>query len=139
MSMEKALIVDDEKDLLSSLKTHFELEGIAVDTLDSPLEALERLKVEPYNVILTDIKMPGMDGVEFMRAAKRLNPLCNIMIITAYSNMNYVVECFSAGACDYFTKPFHDMEVLVGEVKRAIERVTRWRKAMGFERFQTGE
>ena len=84
-----------------------------------------------YNVVITDIKMPGMNGVELMKTLKNINPLCNIIMITGYSNMSYVVDCFSYGAVDYFMKPIEDLDVLVEATQQAIKRIERWRKGMG--------
>lgn len=132
---ERILIVDDEKDMLNSLKMHFSLEGIEADICDNPFDALKMVEDNGYNIVLTDIRMPGMDGVQLLKTIKEMNPLCNVIIITAYSNMTYLVECFAAGACDYFSKPINDMNILIDSVKCAIERVTRWRKGMGFHKF----
>ncbi len=132
---ERVLIVDDEKDLLNSLQTHFSLEGIESDISSDPREAIDMMAENLYNIVLTDIRMPGMDGIELLHAIKDINPLCNVIIITAYSNMNYIIDGFSAGACDYFSKPFNDIDVLVTAVKNSIERVSRWRKGMGFRKY----
>lgn len=135
-SRENVLIIDDETELLESLKRHFEIEGISVDTCSDPREVIAKLKEEHFNIILTDIKMPGMDGVELLRRIKEFNPLCIVIMMTAYSNMSYLLECFSAGASDYFAKPFHELDILVDEIKNSIEKVTRWKMGMGFKDFK---
>ncbi len=135
-SQESILIVDDEVQLLESLKRHFDLEGINADICSDPREVVQKLLNDHYNIIITDIKMPGMDGVELLRRIKDVNPMCVVIVMTAYSNMSYLLDCFSAGAADYFAKPFHDLDLLVDAVKCAIERVARWKKGMGFENFK---
>lgn len=134
--LETILLVDDEQDLLDSLKRHFEVEGLSVQTCSSAESALQLIQEKNFNIIMTDIKMPGMDGVELLRAIKDMNPLCNVMIMTAYSNMSYLLDCFSAGACDYFAKPFQDMDEVIKAVKTAISRVGRWKEGMGFGGFK---
>lgn len=136
ISNERILLVDDEIELLEGLKRHFEVEGLKVETCSSAESALKLVQEKNFNIIMTDIKMPGMDGVELLRAIKDMNPLCNVMIMTAYSNMSYLLDCFSAGACDYFAKPFQDMDEVIDALKTAIERVTRWKKGMGFGGFK---
>jgi DNA-binding NtrC family response regulator len=127
----KILILDDETIILQSLATLFGSEGIAVDTECLPLRAIERVAAEHYGVVLVDIIMPQMTGVEVIRAVKSIDPLCNIIVMTAYSSMRYVVECIEAGAGDYLTKPFVDAEILLHTVRDALARVERWRQSFG--------
>lgn len=126
------LIIDDEREILESLRRRFELESISVETCQSPTVALDLMFENNYNLIITDIKMPEMDGIVLLKRIKSRNPLCNIIIMTGYSNMDFVVESLSSGASDYFIKPFNDLDKLVEVVKQAIDRVERWKKNMGF-------
>ena len=133
--VERVLIVDDEQEMLDSLKRRFEIEDIEVEVAQNPLDALEIVKKDSINVVLTDIKMPDMDGVELLGRLKDMNPLCNVIIMTAYSNMSYLLDCFRAGASDYFAKPFGDVEIVVEAVKNALRRVSRLKKGLGFYDF----
>ncbi len=126
------LIVDDEEEILEGLRRRFELEDIQVETCNSSIKALELSKKHKYKIVITDIKMPEMNGIDFLKEIKQINPLCNVIMMTGYSNMTFVVECLSAGACDYFTKPFEDLDTLIDSVKHTIDRVRRWKKGMGF-------
>lgn len=128
---ESVLIIDDEMETLESLSRKFELEGLSVKTCRSPIEALDYMMRYRYNIVITDIKMPGMDGIILLNAIKSINPLCNILIMTDYSNMAYVVECLSSGAYDYFTKSFEDLDLVVEATLQAVERIERWKKGMG--------
>lgn len=128
----KLLIIDDEEEILESLRRRFELEGILVRTCQNPEEALNLMTQNHYNIVITDIKMPKMNGIELLNALKNVNPLCNIIMITGFSNMSFVVECLSSGACDYFTKPFDNLDILVEATQQAIKRVYRWKESMGF-------
>lgn len=129
----KVLIIDDEPEILSSLSRAFQLDNIPVQTCGNPIKALDLMMQNRYLIVLTDIKMPGMDGIELLQALKSINPLCNIIMMTEHSNMRYVVDCLSQGACDYFAKPFIDLNILVDAVKTAITRINRWKKGIGVE------
>ncbi len=125
------LIIDDEENILQTLGVMFKCDGIETVTETNPLRAIERFKKNNFDVVLTDIVMPEMRGVEVIRQVKEINPLCNVIIMTAFSTMTYVVECIEAGAVDYVTKPFVEMELLIGIVREARRRVERWRNSFG--------
>jgi DNA-binding NtrC family response regulator len=127
----KLLIVDDEPEILNMLRRNLELEGYTVTVTASPFDALEMMKKELFNLVITDVKMPGISGVELLQEVKRINPLANVIIMTGYSTMSNVVECLGSGAVDYFVKPFKDIEVLITALEQARGRVERWREAMG--------
>jgi len=126
----KILLVDDEVEILKMLKRHLEIEGYTVDTCTDPLQALERMNAELYKVVITDIRMPSMLGTELIPKLKAINPLVNVLIMTGYSNMSYVVECIAQGAVDYFTKPFTHMEILLESVAFTKRKLDRWEAAM---------
>jgi DNA-binding NtrC family response regulator len=127
------LIIDDEEVILHSLAIMFKNEGIEVDTESRPIKALERYRGNAYGIVLVDILMPEMRGEEVIRAVKSLNPLCNIIVMTAFSNMTHVVDCIEAGAVDYITKPFVDIGLLLDIVCAAIHRVERWQRSFGID------
>ena len=129
----KLLIIDDEEEILSMLRRNFELEGYDVTTCSSPFEAIDIMKRELFNLVLTDIKMPGKSGVELLKEIKDINPLVNVIMMTGYSTMANVVDCLGSGAVDYFAKPFQDLDVLIKAVDQARDRVNRWRSSMGIE------
>ena len=124
------LIVDDEEEILTMLKRYLEMEGYEVTTSPNPLEAVELMKKHLYNLVITDIRMPGMTGIELLKTLREINPLTNVYIITGYSNMSYVVECLARGAYDYFTKPFADMDGLLKSISEGKERIQRWKSAI---------
>ena len=126
----KLLIVDDEVELLKSLALHFELDGFEVTTTADPFEAVRLMRDELFNLVITDIRMPTMSGVDLLKELRRINPLANIFIITGYSNMSYVVECLAGGACDYFAKPLSDLDSFIRSVGDARRRIERWQAAM---------
>lgn len=125
------LIIDDEENILQTLGVLFKCEGIEVVTESNPLRAIELFKKNNFDVVLTDIVMPRMRGTEVIRHIKECNPLCNVVVMTAFSTMAYVVECIEAGAVDYVTKPFVGVDLLLGVVHEALRRVERWRNSFG--------
>ena len=129
----KLLIVDDEEEIVRMLRRSLELEGYEITTATSPLAAVDLMKKELFNLVLTDIKMPGMSGVELLKEIKRINPLANVIMMTGYSSMSHVVDCLGAGAMDYFVKPFNDLGVIIRALAEARGRVLRWRAAIGMK------
>ncbi|MCG6911201.1 MAG: response regulator [Deltaproteobacteria bacterium] len=102
----KILVVDDELIVRDSLKELLGEEGFAVQMAASGSEALEKLDVETYHLMLTDIKMPGMDGVELLGVAKEKCPDLTVIMMTAYATVETAVEAMKIGALDYLIKPF---------------------------------
>jgi len=125
------LIVDDEEEILNMLRRNLELEGYEVKTTTKPAEALNLMEKELFNLVLLDIKMPGMSGIELLQELKMINPLANIIMMTGYSSMANVVDCLGSGAMDYFVKPFNDLDLVLQALDQARSRVERWRTAMG--------
>lgn len=126
-------IIDDEEIILQTLAAVFKRRGIEAETEADPVEAVKRFEQGNYKVVLVDVLMPGMKGVEVIRRIKRLKPLTNVIVMTAFSNMAHVVECIEAGAVDYVTKPFTDFGLIVDVVSTTIERVCRWSRSFGVE------
>jgi len=108
----KILVVDDEKIVRDSTKEWLKEEGFSVETADSGQKALEMMDDRPFNMMLTDIKMPGMDGVELLAKAKEKNDDLCVIMMTAYAAVDSAVEAMKQGALDYLTKPF-DPDVLI--------------------------
>jgi CheY-like chemotaxis protein len=100
------LAVDDEKVVLDSFRRILVLEGCNIDTVETGPEALSLLRRNDYDFLFTDLKMPRMDGVEVVKAAKHLRPDVDVVVITAYGTIETAVEAMSYGACQYMQKPF---------------------------------
>ena len=116
----RILVVDDEMIVRDSLKEWLQEEGFSVDMAESGSEALKRLSEGPYHLMLTDIKMPGMDGVEVLQKAKEFCPDLCVVMMTAYATVETAVEAMKTGALDYLVKPF-DPEKLIPMVLRIYE------------------
>ncbi|MGC8915401.1 MAG: sigma-54-dependent transcriptional regulator [Thermoanaerobaculum sp.] len=117
----RLLVVDDEEHVRSSLAAWFREEGFEVFTAASGREALQVLTREGAEILLVDIKMPGMDGLELQRKARELAPDATVIIMTAYAAVDTAVQAMKEGAYDYIVKPF-DPEDLTRLVRKAAER-----------------
>ena len=121
MTKAKILVVDDEEIVLKSCRKILEGGGHEVTTALSGQEALDLLEKEPIDIVFTDIKMPGMDGMEVLEKIKGKYPDVLVIIITGYSTVQSAVQAMKLGAFDYIPKPFTPDEVLV-VVDKALEK-----------------
>ncbi len=119
----KVLVVDDEYDILNMLAGYLEDEGFEVNTASNGREAVERFQSDPVPVVVTDMRMPGMDGLAVMRRVKELDEDVEVIILTAYAALDNVIEAFqyNQGAFDYLTKPLEDIGQLVIAIGKAQE------------------
>ncbi len=108
----RILVVDDELVMRDSLKEWLDDEGFSVDMADSGAQALERLKQKDYHLMLTDIKMPGMDGVELLKRTKENWPQICVIMMTAYATVETAVDAMKIGALDYLMKPFDPAKMI---------------------------
>lgn len=118
----RILVVDDERDMLAASAEALEDVDAEVVAEHSSLKALELLKKGGFDLLLTDIKMPELDGVELMKAARREIPGIKIILVTAYPQVDTAVEALRQGAVDYVTKPFHP-DTLSQSVSRALREL----------------
>ena len=102
----RILVVDDELIVRESLKAWLEEEGFGVDTAASGQKALECITETAYQLMLTDIKMPGMDGVELLAKVREIRPELVVVMMTAYATVETAVDAMKIGALDYLVKPF---------------------------------
>jgi len=118
----KILVVDDEPDMVTTLQELLKRDGNHVDVAYNSQEALNSLEKQEYDLILTDLSMPGMNGVELLKQAKTLHPEAEIMIITGYGTVNSAVEAIQHGALNYLIKPVEPQEILqnVDRVKNRL-------------------
>jgi DNA-binding NtrC family response regulator len=112
---QRLLIVDDEPVLCDSLKRVFEREGYEVSAADTAEAALQLYNAAPHDLILCDIILPGMDGIEFLKTVRRSSPDQMVIIMTAYASIETAVGALRAGARDYILKP-----VIHEEIKRLV-------------------
>jgi two-component system, NtrC family, response regulator len=117
----RLLVVDDERGILVALKGLFGKEGYEVETAESGEEALAKVKAGPFHVIITDLSLQGMSGLDLMRSVQRLDPGCAVLMITAYGSQRIAVEAMKAGAEDYLPKPFDNDELRI-KVRNVMEK-----------------
>lgn len=124
------LVVDDESDILDMLAKHIELSGMACHKAHSAVEALDAHARNLYPVVLTDIMMPQMDGIELIKRIRAIHPTCIVYVMTGHSTLDRMVECIGAGASDYFTKPFGSVDDVVATLRQALARHARWTRVI---------
>ena len=118
----RVLVVDDEENMVHVLTKLLRGEGFEVEGAGTGEAALERLRAGPFELVLTDLKLPDTDGIEILKAARELHPETVVILITAYGTIGSAIEAMRAGAYDYVTKPFRAGEILQA-VEKALERV----------------
>lgn len=131
----KILIVDDEPGVRSLLKTMLGRKGYAAEAVSSGDEALLRLEGEHYDLVITDLRMPGLPGEELVALVKRQQPALPVVVISAFGGTKSVVEVVKRGAEDYLGKPFNqeDLELVVFkalEKSRLLEENARLRREL---------
>ena len=121
------LVVDDEQDMLLLLERIItEDTEHRVETTVDPLEALERLKTGLYDMVISDLKMPKMDGIRLLESIKALDSTLSVVVMTAFGTIETAVEATRKGASDFITKPFRRERILVTiENVMSFQSVTR--------------
>lgn len=117
----RILIVDDEERFRFTLAKLLKIRELDVTTLGSGPEALEALKQESYDVIVLDVRMPGMDGIETLAEIKKLNPNIEVIILTGHASVDAAVDIMKLGGYDYLLKPC-SVEELIEKIEAAFER-----------------
>lgn len=117
MSQYKIMVIDDEKIVGDMAKMSLQPEGYKVETFLNAAPALERLKEEKFDVVITDYKMKGIDGMEALRRIKELYPDTKVIMITAFANLDAAIEAMRSDVHDFFPKP-----IKIKELKASIER-----------------
>jgi signal transduction histidine kinase len=117
--VERILIVDDEPDIAQVIRLYLERAGLVVAWAEDGPRALRMLEAETYSVVLLDIKMPRMSGVEVLRQIRASGSDAAVIMMTGHGNENLAVECMKSGAIDYFPKPF-DLDDMLHRVERGV-------------------
>ncbi len=120
----KVWIVDDDKSIRWVLEKALSKEAVDISSFSDPMHVLERLKQDSPDVIISDVRMPGMDGISLLEKIKLHSPAVPVIIMTAYSDLDRAVSAFREGAFEYLPKPF-DVDEVVSLVKRAIHEKTQ--------------
>jgi DNA-binding NtrC family response regulator len=124
---ERVLVVDDEPNMLRLLKTILmDKTGYEVTTTNNPLEVSKLLQESHYDLVVTDLKMPLVDGIDLIGIVKNIDATMPIIVITAYGTIETAEEAIQKGAYDFITKPFRKETILI-TIKRALE----WKRMQG--------
>ena len=118
----RVLVVDDEPVLLRALEALLARKGHQVTALDSPIAATQKLAQEDFDVALLDVKMPDLSGLELLTAVKHRRPEIEVIMMTGHATVETALAAVKAGAYDYLTKPFEDVELVARVVAKAAER-----------------
>ncbi|CAG1006615.1 Transcriptional regulatory protein CusR [Methanosarcinales archaeon] len=116
--MKNILIIEDEKEIREGLVELLEDAGFLVDFAENGRQGVEKIGKKDYDVVVTDLIMPVVGGMEVLREIKRIKPHIHVILITAFATVDNAVEAMKAGASDYITKPFR-----IDEVQTKIRKV----------------
>lgn len=117
----RILIIDDEPQMAQLLSRPLSRAGLEVEAFEDPEQGLQRLREHPFDVLLTDLYMPGMDGIEVLRRARVIRPGCEVVVMTANATVATAREALKLGAIDYLTKPFSVTNELLPAVESILE------------------
>lgn len=117
----RVLIVDDELDFLETIVKRLKRRKIDTTGVSSGKEALELLRNQHFDVVILDVRMPGMDGIETLKEMKRTMPLMEVILLTGHASVESGMQGMQLGAFDYVMKPA-DIDDLIGKVRQAFER-----------------
>ena len=110
----KILVVDDEGPIREMIKKGLsQMGGLNAEVAQNGLEAIEKIEKDVFDLVLTDLKMPGMDGLELLKVIKGTRPEVMVILMTAYGSIETAVEAMRIGANDYITKPIDLNELLI--------------------------
>src|SRR6266576_6164486 len=121
--MANLLIVDDELSMRQFLTHLFQRDGHSIRVAENGRKAMAMLREQPADVIISDVKMPDMGGIDLLRAARELHPDIEVIVMTAFANEQTAHEAFLLGAFDFVHKPF-DNNLLKEKVSRALKQIS---------------
>ena len=107
----RLLVIDDEEDVREMLEFILSAEGFEVATVDGGLAAVELARARPFDLAITDMRMPGMNGIETLVALKQRDPSLEVLVVTGYASEQTAAECIRLGAYGYLRKPFEIAEL----------------------------
>ena len=117
MDRQCILVVDDEESTRTGLSKILDKQGYRVVTAKNGIDALEKLNQETCNLVITDMKMPEMDGIKLLKEIKQRDPQVGVIIVTAYGEVDSYLEAMNLGAFEYLNKP-----IKMDELKRVIDK-----------------
>jgi DNA-binding NtrC family response regulator len=121
MNESTVLLVDDEEDFVEVLAERLEARGLTVDTAGNGELALEKARKRPFDAILLDMAMPGMNGIDTLQGLLQINPDLQVILLTGRATLGQAVEAMKLGALDFLEKPA-DIETLVAKIAEAATK-----------------
>jgi len=122
----RLLIVDDNPSVLRTLAFFLHLAGYSVRTCTDSREALRLAESRQYHIVIADVTMPGLDGVELLRRIKAFGPFIQVIMISAFASVARCVECLELGANDFVQKPLGDLNTLREVIDNSVRKLERW-------------
>ena len=126
----RLLIVDDEADIRNMLSRHFRYHGYDVETAENGFIALEKLDQASYQVVVSDIMMPKMTGVQLLEAIRQQHPMVHVIMMTGHVTLENALACMQQGADTCIFKPIEDMAELQTAVEEAVNRLKHWQQKL---------
>jgi len=120
----RIMVVDDEEDFLETIVKRLRRRRVDVTGVESGLEALRKLEEEPFDVVILDVKMPGMDGIDVLKRIKKRWPRVEVIMLTGHASVESGIQGLQHGAFDYVMKPA-ELDDLMEKVRRAHQRKLR--------------
>lgn len=120
------LILDDEPIVSKRLQPSLEKKGYEVETFTESMKALQRLRERDFDIVITDLKMEGVDGMQILAEVKKRSPRTEVIVITGFATMQTAKESFQQGVLDFLAKPFK-----LGEIAEVIRRAEEKQRAAG--------
>lgn len=118
----RLLIIDDESIVGKRMDQTFTKQGFLVETFTDPVAALEAARQQPFDIVVTDLKMQKIDGLEVLRQIKEINPSTQVIIITGYAEMDTADTAFSEGVFDFIPKPFR-LDQIKESILQAVKSI----------------
>lgn len=119
---EKILVVDDEQDICTLLSGFLSGEGYTVVAAENSEVGLRLFKEESPDLVITDIKMPGRNGIELLKDIKTVDPSMDVIVLTGHSDELTAIDCLHCGAYDYLLKPMEELDLLLASIQRALQK-----------------
>ena len=117
----KILVVDDEDDFRETIVKRLQKRKMSAQGAESGGKALELIEAEPFDVVVLDVKMPGLDGIDTLREIKKRKPLIEVILLTGHASMESGIEGMKLGAYDFVMKPAN-LEELIEKMRQAYEK-----------------
>lgn len=125
------IMILDKKEAINSLQKTLELAGVRhIDAFTDPAEAIAMFRKKKYHILLTDMDMPGMDGIEILKKVRQYDPMTQIIMMTEHSTIDRTLACLELGANDYVLKPIKNEEYITEVVEYSIKKLERWKEAI---------